>query len=1015
MSSGPIISGARLSLFPHVPIEVYGGSLYDVEGRTGVFSQWTAPPGTASVGIAGSNVGVGTLEPASLLDVRGDVNYGGTLLSNGAPVIFGCNIAIAASNQAFVAGLLSNVVVGWDPRVGHADATLLATSIGETWPSGTAVASWPSPSNTVGCLPAGRVLPRFAAEAGIWDGPYVSLPSSEATKCALVVDPLQTAWRASGGFTLLMGARIRDWRDPGERGSWSAMSVLSFYLRHGADINTDVLFHFHLERLDASTALTTVTLINDMVQDLDFDEPLFASGDTSWTTLGITLRRAEPSLVVCKNGRVVHASGDASTFEHFMGTYVDGSTVDGLCINGIARDVEVLARQAVDPPDSIWMSGPLDVAGFQVLAAPLGPAELEQALLDFATPRLGPAFLQQGGRRLVAPAAALHTLRVEGDSILEQRCTLSNVLIASSNIVVLPAGRLGVGTAEPEAALTVLINSEHHQPATPVAILTDGDVAQLSDARLAANVLRIDDALDRVARIGGYTFSRTDLRLPDGRRSAGVLAQELLDALPEAVSEDADGRLSVAYGSVAALVVEAVRELSGENAALRQRVASLEAPPSAHEVSSFALWQSTSPGFEPSRVGQLLTVPETTSVSSSVPLYSMNLMDGFAVDLDLARRLTWPSRADGAYASASVLRAALQAGDGSQSLGFFVGLAALEDNRAHWLAGVDATDAATGRYRRSHACSPMHASLDALLDESEGSWRFEFVPSPTSIQVLASRNGRAQWSAVFENSLHAQADRVAHSRELILNDDRRLGMAVRLPSRVSALASPPPSFPPAAYPLVLTPPPAGADRTTMGSVGRFTSFSLAKPTYRSGSPSVNYVRLSPASSLSAVDLALPAVRGVDATLTARFGSPLAPASDSFPPCFLALHVGRHTYLSVVLWPSGGVTARLDSGIDDLSTYEHWEVTAPPATVAALTAHVIRLRLTRDPDTGHASYALEVDGVGAASPLISSAATMERLGPGPGVSLRGVHLNKSVWNGGDVLDMDVFSLTVTPET
>lgn len=86
-------------------------------------------------------------------------------------------------------------------------------------------------------------------------------------------------------------------------------------------------------------------------------------------------------------------------------------------------------------------------------------------------------------------------------------------------------------------------------------IYSDDGVYALSDMSLKDDVKPIDRALSRLMQLRGYTY---DLK---GRRRMGMSAHELLDHAPEAVSVDNRGLLSVAYGDVLALVVEAVREL----------------------------------------------------------------------------------------------------------------------------------------------------------------------------------------------------------------------------------------------------------------------------------------------------------------------------------------------------------------------------------------------------------------------------------------------------------------------
>ena len=59
-------------------------------------------------------------------------------------------------------------------------------------------------------------------------------------------------------------------------------------------------------------------------------------------------------------------------------------------------------------------------------------------------------------------------------------------------------------------------------------------------------------------------------------RHAGVMAQEVLAVLPEAVSKNDDGFLEVDYNGVLSLLLEAVNELREENISLKARVKALE-------------------------------------------------------------------------------------------------------------------------------------------------------------------------------------------------------------------------------------------------------------------------------------------------------------------------------------------------------------------------------------------------------------------------------------------------------
>ena len=90
--------------------------------------------------------------------------------------------------------------------------------------------------------------------------------------------------------------------------------------------------------------------------------------------------------------------------------------------------------------------------------------------------------------------------------------------------------------------------------------ITANDFVSTSDARLKREVRQIEGALAKILRVRGVTFERIDD--PLARRRIGLLAQEVQVVAPEAVLEDQDGYLSVTYGNLVALLIEAVRELA---------------------------------------------------------------------------------------------------------------------------------------------------------------------------------------------------------------------------------------------------------------------------------------------------------------------------------------------------------------------------------------------------------------------------------------------------------------------
>ena len=87
-------------------------------------------------------------------------------------------------------------------------------------------------------------------------------------------------------------------------------------------------------------------------------------------------------------------------------------------------------------------------------------------------------------------------------------------------------------------------------------IRATGDVIAYSDARVKENVETIPNALDKVKAMRGVGYNK----IGEERRSIGVIAQEMLEVMPEAVHKDDSGMYSVAYGNLVGVLIEAMKE-----------------------------------------------------------------------------------------------------------------------------------------------------------------------------------------------------------------------------------------------------------------------------------------------------------------------------------------------------------------------------------------------------------------------------------------------------------------------
>lgn len=137
-------------------------------------------------------------------------------------------------------------------------------------------------------------------------------------------------------------------------------------------------------------------------------------------------------------------------------------------------------------------------------------------------------------------------------------------------------GRVGIGAVNPGFKLDV-----------------NGDLrcfgfTNSSDARYKRDLRPLTGALGKVRALRARSYDWDHAAFPDKdlpkRRSIGFIAQELREVLPELVTEDAEGYLSIAYTEVIPVLTQAIQELhtqvstrESEITRLKARLAQLEA------------------------------------------------------------------------------------------------------------------------------------------------------------------------------------------------------------------------------------------------------------------------------------------------------------------------------------------------------------------------------------------------------------------------------------------------------
>ena len=109
---------------------------------------------------------------------------------------------------------------------------------------------------------------------------------------------------------------------------------------------------------------------------------------------------------------------------------------------------------------------------------------------------------------------------------------------------------MGIGTSTTSSSYQLYVNGT---------IYATGDVIAYSDSRKKTNIVTIDNALNKVLSMRGVFYDKVDE--PQNGRQVGVIAQEVNEVLPEAVSYASDiDEYGVKYGNIVGVLIEAIKE-----------------------------------------------------------------------------------------------------------------------------------------------------------------------------------------------------------------------------------------------------------------------------------------------------------------------------------------------------------------------------------------------------------------------------------------------------------------------
>jgi hypothetical protein len=89
-------------------------------------------------------------------------------------------------------------------------------------------------------------------------------------------------------------------------------------------------------------------------------------------------------------------------------------------------------------------------------------------------------------------------------------------------------------------------------------IYLSGTLLSISDCNLKTNIKKIENPLKKIQSISGYTYTRTDT----GNMETGLIAQEVLNILPEVISYNLNNNYTISYGNMCGILVECIKELN---------------------------------------------------------------------------------------------------------------------------------------------------------------------------------------------------------------------------------------------------------------------------------------------------------------------------------------------------------------------------------------------------------------------------------------------------------------------